>query len=76
MHLEPEAITPVVKRLLAILVAGGILYLSWRVTEDADRQDGYGRLSAAFDPEPALRALKATQVLLDEEGQRVIRQAD
>jgi hypothetical protein len=28
MHLEPEAITPAVERLLAILVPGGILYLS------------------------------------------------
>jgi SAM-dependent methyltransferase len=67
MHLEPGAITPTVERLLAILVAGGILYLSWRVTEEADRRDGYGRLYAAFDPELVLRALKATQILLDEQ---------
>ncbi|KJC36690.1 SAM-dependent methyltransferase, partial [Bradyrhizobium sp. LTSP849] len=32
MHLEPEAIAPAVARLLAILVPGGVLYLSWRVT--------------------------------------------
>jgi hypothetical protein len=67
MHLEPEAITPAVERLLAILVPGGILYLSWRVTEGADRRDEHGRLYAAFDPERVLRALKATQILLDEQ---------
>jgi SAM-dependent methyltransferase len=67
MHLEPEAVTPAVERLLAILVPGGILYLSWRVTEGADRRDEHGRLYAAFDPERVLRALKATEILLDEQ---------
>jgi hypothetical protein len=67
MHLEPEAITPAVERLLAILVPGGILYLSWRVTEGADRRDQHGRLYAAFDPERVHHALKATQLLLDEQ---------
>jgi SAM-dependent methyltransferase len=67
MHLDPEAITPAVERLLAILVPGGILYLSWRVTEGTDRRDEHGRLYAAFDPERVLRALTATQVLLDEQ---------
>jgi len=67
MHLAPEAIMPAVERLLAILVPGGILYLSWRVTEGADRRDEHGRLYAAFDPERVLRALKGTRVLLDEQ---------
>jgi len=67
MHLEPEAVSPAVERLLAILTPGGILYLSWRVTEGADRRDEHGRLYAAFDPERVLRALKATQILLDEQ---------
>src|SRR5258708_26831497 len=40
MHLEPEAITPAVERLLAILVPGGILYLSWRVAGGAARRGG------------------------------------
>jgi SAM-dependent methyltransferase len=66
-HLEPEAITPAVERLLAILIPGGILYLSWRVIEGADRRDENGRLYTAFDPERVLRVLKATQVLLDEQ---------
>jgi SAM-dependent methyltransferase len=67
MHLEPEAIAPAVERLLAILVPGGILYLSWRVTEGADRRDEHGRLYAAFDPERVLSVLKRTQLLLGEQ---------
>jgi SAM-dependent methyltransferase len=67
MHLDPESVTLAVAKLLAILVPGGILYLSWRVTEGADRRDEHGRLYAAFDPERVLRALKTTQVLLDEQ---------
>ena len=67
MHLEPEAITPAVERLLAIFVPGGVLYLSWRVTEGADRRDEHGRLYAAFDPERVLRALATTEILLDEQ---------
>jgi SAM-dependent methyltransferase len=67
MHLGPEAITPAVERLLSILVPGGILYLSWRVTEGADRRDEHGRLYAAFDPERVLVALEQTEILLDEQ---------
>jgi SAM-dependent methyltransferase len=66
MHLDPETVTPAVERLLAILVAGGILYLSWRV-EPTDRRDQHGRLYAAFDPERVLRALAESEVLLDEQ---------
>jgi SAM-dependent methyltransferase len=66
MHLEPEAVTPAVERLPAILVPGGVLYLSWRV-EPTDRRDEHGRLYAAFDPARVLRALTATKVLLDEQ---------
>src|SRR5258705_13412578 len=66
MHLEPEAITPAVERLLAILVPGGILYLSWRVTEGADRRDEDGGVFPAFRPGRGLRAFTATQGLLGE----------
>lgn len=67
MHLEPVAITRAVERLLAILVPGGILYLSWRVTETADRRDERGRLYSAIEPAQVLRALGAAEVLLDEQ---------
>ena len=36
MHLDQAQIAPSVRRLLDIVKPGGILYLSWRVTEDAD----------------------------------------
>ena len=48
MHLEPEAVSPAVERLLAILTPGGILYLSWRVTEGADRRDEHGTSLCGF----------------------------
>jgi SAM-dependent methyltransferase len=67
MHLDPEAVTPAVERLLAILRIDGILYLSWRVTEGVDRRDEHGRLYASFEPERVLRALAGTEVLLDEQ---------
>jgi len=70
MHLEPEAITSAIERLQAILVPGGILYISWRVTEGANRRDEHGRLYAVFDPERVLRALTRAQVLLDEQAGR------
>ena len=68
MHLEPAAVVPAVARMLEILVPGGVLYLSWRVTEGEDRRDGYGRLYAALDPQPVLERLEAGGILLDEEA--------
>jgi SAM-dependent methyltransferase len=67
MHLDPARIAPSVRRLLAILRPGGILYLSWRVTEGADQRDTHGRLYAAFDKDIVLGALATAMVLLDEE---------
>ena len=49
MHLDHKQIAPSVRRLLDIVKPSGILYLSWRVTEDADHRDAQGRLYAAFD---------------------------
>jgi SAM-dependent methyltransferase len=67
MHLDPAAVTPAVDSLLGLLIPGGILYLSWRVTEGKDRRDEHGRLYAAFDPERVLRALATSEILLDEQ---------
>jgi SAM-dependent methyltransferase len=67
MHLAPDAIAPSVKRLMAILRPGGVLYLSWRVTEGADQRDGLGRLYAAFDKRCVTGALAGTTTLLDQE---------
>jgi SAM-dependent methyltransferase len=67
MHLPPKIITAAVKRMIAILVPGGTLYLSWRVTENKDRRDEHGRLYAAFDPDLVLEGLARTESLLDEQ---------
>jgi SAM-dependent methyltransferase len=67
MHLAQAAIAPAIRRLLAILQPGGILYLSWRVTTDADLRDTYGRLYGSFEADLVRSVLAGAQVLLDEE---------
>jgi SAM-dependent methyltransferase len=67
MHLDPASVTPSVRRLMSILEPGGILYLSWRITEHADRRDEHGRLYAAFDPMLALQGLDSAAILFDEQ---------
>jgi SAM-dependent methyltransferase len=67
MHLPHEVIAPSIKRLVAILKTGGNLYLTWRVTKDADQRDGHGRLYAAFDACRVRASLAGTELLLDEE---------
>ena len=67
MHLASEDVAPSVVRLLDILVPGGVLYLSWRVTEGGDRRDEHGRLYAAFDPALVFGALAGAAVMLDEQ---------
>jgi len=67
MHLAHTAITPSVRRLLDIVRPGGVLYLSWRVTPDADLRDTQGRLYAAFDAGLVRAELAAADLLLDEE---------
>ncbi|HEX4555416.1 MAG TPA: class I SAM-dependent methyltransferase [Xanthobacteraceae bacterium] len=67
MHLAADAIAASVRRLMAILRPGGVLYLSWRVTEGADQRDGLGRLYAAFDKGHVTRALAGATTLLDQE---------
>ena len=67
MHLAADAVAPSVERLMAILRPGGVLYLSWRVTEGADERDAHGRLYAAFDRRCVTRALAGATTLLDEQ---------
>lgn len=55
------------RKLVALLAPGGTLYLSWRVTEGADRRDEHGRLYAAFDATVVTDALAGLDLLLDEE---------
>jgi SAM-dependent methyltransferase len=67
MHLDRAAIAPSVRRMLALVKPGGIFYLSWRVTEDADTRDAHGRLYVAFDAPLVRSELSAARSLLDEE---------
>src|SRR6516164_161562 len=66
MHLDAAEIEPAVARLVSILMPGGTLYLSWRVTEGRDQRDSQGRLYAAFEPELVRGVLTKAIVLLDE----------
>ncbi|WP_249165558.1 bifunctional 2-polyprenyl-6-hydroxyphenol methylase/3-demethylubiquinol 3-O-methyltransferase UbiG [Bradyrhizobium sp. AUGA SZCCT0431] len=67
MHLNRAQIAPAVRRLLNAVKPSGILYLSWRITDNADLRDSQGRLYCAFDTALVLAELKATALLLDEE---------
>ncbi|WP_050462597.1 class I SAM-dependent methyltransferase [Herbaspirillum autotrophicum] len=66
MHLPPAHIAAAARRLLAIVKPGGILYLSWRITEDANLRDKNDRLYAAFDAALVRQALAEATPLLDE----------
>jgi SAM-dependent methyltransferase len=68
MHLPASAVVPAVERLMAILKPGGSLYLTWRVTKDADRRDDQGRLYAVIDAADVRHALAAADIMLDEEA--------
>jgi CRP-like cAMP-binding protein len=64
MHLEPRLVGASVRRLLDILVPGGVLYLSWRVTEGDSQRDKAGRLYAAFRKEAVMDAVSSGDVIL------------
>jgi SAM-dependent methyltransferase len=67
MHLPPSQVGPSVRSLLALLRPSGTLYLSWRVTDDADKRDPAGRLYAAFDRRVVTDELAAGDVILHDE---------
>lgn len=67
MHLPCEQIAPAIARLQSTLRPGGILYLSWRVTEGGDQRDSHGRLYSAFDAGLVRDGLGKATPLLDEE---------
>jgi len=79
MHLDRALIAPSVRRLLEIVKPGGVLYLSWRVTEGEDQRDKHERLYAAFEPSLVRSELAAATTLLDEDvvsassGKRICR---
>lgn len=65
MHLEPQDIPAATKRLLDILKIGGVLYLSWRVTQDTTQRDKHERLYAAFDEALVLDACEGQEILFN-----------
>ena len=67
MHLERAQIGAAVRRLLNAVKPSGILYLSWRITDNSDLRDSQGRLYCAFDTALVLAELKTAALLLDEE---------
>lgn len=67
MHLGRAEIGPAVRRLLDIVKPSGILYLSWRVTDECDTRDNCGRLYAAFDAALVRAELPEGTPFLDEE---------
>jgi SAM-dependent methyltransferase len=67
MHLDGGQIALSVRRMLEIVKPGGILYLSWRVTEGENQRDKHARLYAAFEPSLVRSELATTTTLLDEE---------
>jgi SAM-dependent methyltransferase len=71
MHLDRADIADAVRNLQRILKPGGVLYLSWRVTEAADQRHADGRLYAAFDPVLVRNALHACAILHSADVQSV-----
>ena len=67
MHLDRAQIGPSVRRMIEIVKPGGILYLSWRVTEGENQRDKHARLYAAFEPSLVRSELAAATTLLDED---------
>jgi len=68
MHLGRSAIAPSLRRMMAILKPGGVLYVSWRVTEGGDVRDPRGRLYVDFDPGVVRHELADAAILVDEES--------
>lgn len=68
MHLTRQAVAPSLRRMMAILKPGGVLYVSWRMTDGADQRDACGRLYAAFDSGLVAAQLTDAAILLDEEA--------
>jgi SAM-dependent methyltransferase len=68
MHLSREQAARSLQRMMGILRPGGVLYVSWRVTDGADQRDGHGRLYAAFDAGLVTAQLDGASILLDEEA--------
>ena len=65
MHLPRAEIEPAVARMLEILKPGGVIYMSFRITENADHRETDGRLFAAHVGDHVRRALAGRAILFD-----------
>lgn len=79
MHLPAGEVTQAADRLWTLVRPGGVLYVSWRVTEGEDARLPDGRLYSAFAPDVVRAALHDGVVLHEEDvtsassGKRVCR---
>lgn len=79
MHLPAGQVPQAADRLWTLVRPGGVLYVSWRVTEGADVRLEDGRLYSAFAPDVVRAALHEAVVLHEEDvtsassGRRVCR---
>jgi SAM-dependent methyltransferase len=67
MHLDRALVPPSICRMFEVVKPGGVLYLSWRVTEGENQRDKHQRLYAAFEPSLVKTQLIGATILLDEE---------
>ena len=63
MHLPADQIAAAVSNLKRVLSEDGVLYLSWRVTEEKDSRHQDGRLYSAFNTKDVLKHFPETSVL-------------
>ncbi len=63
MHLTREQITQSIQHLKRITMSGGVLYLSWRVTEGQDSRHADGRLYSSFDADFVLNHFDSQPIL-------------
>jgi len=70
MHLPRDEIEPAVARMLAILKPGGVIYMSFRITENADHREKDGRLFSANVGDHVRRALAGEAILFDRTVER------
>jgi len=65
MHLPHAEVAPAVARMVEILKPGGVIYMSFRITENADHREKDGRLFTANVGEQVRGALTGREILFD-----------
>lgn len=68
MHLPVQQIARACARLMGLVRPGGVLHLSWRVTEGGSVRDVYDRLYTSFDASVVGSSLSGQSVLWEKES--------